>query len=444
MKRDQPITILGAGLVGSLLACRLQQLGFQAVVYEKRSDPRKNTKDQGRSINLVVTSRGWAGLRLVGLEEKALQLAVPVYGRMMHAKSGETVFQPYGRKNECNHSVSRKDLNCFLITEAEKVGAKIHFDQDLQQVNLSTRQLVFANGNKSSYTHLFATDGAGSLVRKALSELPGYSQQTQWLEADYKELHISSEIQKKFSMNSEALHIWARGTHMMMALANLDGGFTVTLYLPKTGHRFAFDLIRSPEAVSELFESEFPDAQELIPDHVTAFLENPQGSLGTVRCDRWIYKDEICLMGDAAHAIVPFFGQGMNCGFEDVLQLDRLLQDEKTWSAVFEKFFVTRKPNADAIADMALENWVEMKEKVADAEFLRRKKIEAWLEQEFPDVFKSRYGLITYTLTPYATTQKIGRLQDELWRQISSLPLEHSAVAPFLEKYARLIQGLSG
>lgn len=416
------ITIVGAGLVGSLLAILLRKKGFEVIVYEKRPDPRHHVLDGGRSINLVVTSRGVHGLEKAGLLSKIKNFVVPVYGRMMHSKSGETAYQPYGQENEFNLSISRGELNRFLINEAEKAGAKMFFSHDLVGLDPRKKELTFSLGHSqdvASYEILFGADGAGSQVRRKLKEHFSFSEKTDWLAADYKELTLPLDKDGKPQLKTDALHIWPRGGHMMMALANHNYSFTMTLYLPKTGSSVAFDRIKSAADVENLFRSEFPDAVPLMPEYVREFLEHPQGSLGTVHCSQWVFDHSIGLIGDAAHAIVPFFGQGMNCGFEDCTELIRILDENNdNWIASLREYQSVRKPNADAIAEMALENFVEMRDKVGDARFLLRKKLEGEIERRYPGVYKSRYGMITYTLIPYSVAQKAGVKQNEMMDEI--------------------------
>jgi kynurenine 3-monooxygenase len=416
------VTIVGAGLVGCLWAILLRQRGLQVTVYEKRGDLRLAAEAAGRSINLIVTSRGLHALTQAGLNERVLELAVPVFGRMMHAKNGETQYQPYGQAGEKNLSVSRRDLNVFLLNEAERAGAVVHFDHTVEAVDFRAKTLSFADGAHVQYELLFATDGAGSAVRKnLLAQFPTeYREKSEWLTADYKELFLPAPN----PLDRQALHIWPRGTHMMMALGNLDGSFTVTLYLPKRGP-LSFEGIRGRDDIVRLFQNEFPDAIPLMPEYVRDFETHPTGALGTVRTSKWIYENSAALLGDAAHAIVPFFGQGMNAGFEDCTTCLRLLDENSgDWSATLAAYDQTQRPNANAIADMAIENWHEMSERVADPKFLLRKKIEAELERAFPHLYKSRYGMVTYTLIPYHVVQKAGALQEELFaellREISS------------------------
>lgn len=408
------ITIIGAGLVGSLWAVLLRKRNFSVTVYEKRPDPRHSHGDSGRSINLVITSRGMHGLEQAGLLQKALDLAVPVYGRMIHPKIGDLAYQPYGQEGERNLSISRGSLNQFLIEEAERAGAVVRFEHALDRIDFNNKVLHFKDAT-ASYEMLFGTDGAGSSVRKNLTQqLPEiFKEILEGLPADYKELFLPAPN----SLDKKALHIWPRGSHMMMALANLDGSFTVTMYLPQKG-AVSFEKISSVAEIEGLFKNEFPDAIPLMPHYLEDFAKNPQGTVGTVRCSRWVYGDSVALMGDAAHAIVPFFGQGMNSGFEDCTMFLKLLEKQGPWNKVLEEYDKVQRPNANAIADMAIENWREMSEKVGDAQFLLRKKVESVLEKKFPQLFKSRYGMVTYTLIPYHVVQQAGLLQDQILSEL--------------------------
>lgn len=419
------ITIIGAGLVGSLWGLLLQKKGFKVSIYEKRADPRLQKLGAGRSINLIVTSRGLKGLELAGLGSKIHQLTVPVYGRMIHSKDGTLTYQPYGQDKECNYSVSRGDLNNFLIEEAEKSGVKFHFEHEVQDLKIEAKEVRFKKPLMGSvavtYDILFGTDGAGSKLRHLLAaQFPDQmTETTDWLEADYKELTLPKNKTGEPALKTDALHIWPRGAHMMMALANRDGSFTVTSYLPKINSAWSFDRLKKDSDIIDLFKSEFADAIPLMPDYLNEFNENPQGHLGTVTCSKWVFADSIALMGDAAHAIVPFFGQGMNSGFEDCTTLLGLIDKYAgAWALILKEFEDVQKPNAKAIAEMALENWTEMRDKVGDQNFLLRKKMETELEQKYPGQYKSRYGLITYTLAPYVLAQKAGLKQNELMDQV--------------------------
>lgn len=409
--KESKITIAGAGLVGSLLALILKQKGMDVEVYERRHDIRLQKKSAGRSINLVVTSRGIHALKQVGLWEKVQSITVPVFGRMIHDKEGNLSYQPYGREGECNYSVSRLELNKFLLSAAEEKGVKFFFNSSLKEANLDTKTLFFEDGSQKKYEILFGTDGAGSELRKSLIKTkPEIIEQIIPFPADYKELTMPADLGGLFKMDYKALHIWPRGAEMLMALPNPSGDFTMTLYLPKE----KFLELTNPEKVQKYFEEQFKDVIPHMPDYVDHFFDHPQGHLNTLKLSDWIYSSSVCLLGDAAHAIVPFFGQGMNCGFEDCSILIEQMEKSKSWEDSFTNFFKARKPNADAIADMAIENGREMSEKVGDKRFLLKKQIEHKIEEAFPQNYRSRYGMITYTLEPYSKALSLGRIQDKM------------------------------
>jgi kynurenine 3-monooxygenase len=420
------IIIAGSGLVGSLWAYILKMRGHDVKVYEKRSDPRLLEAPAGRSINLVITSRGLRGLEVAGLLQKILPITVPVYGRQIHTVSGESIFQPYGRdKSECNYSVSRWDLNKALIQACVDAGVEIHFDHSVEKIDSDKKKITFRYNSASvekNYSVLFATDGAGSVIRKSLikNNPNDFQESVDWLDSDYKELYLPKLSNDNPALEKNALHIWPRGSHMMMGLANADNSFTMTLYLPKENQTFAFANLKNESDVTHLFQSEFADAIPLLPNYKKDFLTNPQGKLATVRLNRWIFQDSIALMGDAAHAIVPFFGQGMNLGFEDCTTLLKCFEDsQNNWGLAFAKYNQQQRPNANAIAEMALENFIEMRDKVGDSKFQFKKKMEGLLEKNFPEFYRSRYGLITYTLTPYSIAQEAGIRQNALLEKLA-------------------------
>ncbi len=416
---DKHIVVVGAGPVGCLMSCLLKKKGAKEVtLYEKRPDMRATDIDAGRSINLVLTERGLAALTLLRERERVIkELTVPVLGRMMHDLEGNLTYQPYGKDDsEHNHSVSRSELNKFLLDEAEEVGVKIVFGHALQDVDLENKTLHFLKGNddiKVQADVIVGADGAPSPVRKALMELDGYEGRVDMLEDGYKEIPFAAKANGEYAMAEHALHIWPRGNHMLMGLANLDGSFTGTIYMPMTGD-LSFEQLQTKDDVVAFFETHYPDAIELVPDLGNTFLENPTGTLGTVRCGPWFYKDDVVLIGDAAHAIVPFFGQGLNCGFEDCTTLNSLLDECDSLEHAFERYHELRKENADAIADMALENYIEMSEKVGDPAFLLKKKVEHKLEQELDTIYRSRYATVMYSHVPYKIAQDAGLIQQDI------------------------------
>lgn len=433
------VTIIGAGLAGSLLAIYLAKRGIAVDVYEARGDMRLEKVEAGRSINLALSDRGIAALREVGMDAYMLSEAVPMHGRMIHTVTGETKLLPYsGRGGEYINSISRGGLNIALINEADKHdGVTFHFnhkciDHDIESgtLRLETQNSKFETENWTEIKiepsdTVIATDGAGSPIRQAMEkQLGGFSSTSAFLEHGYKELHIPPGAGNSFSIEKNVLHIWPRHQFMMIALPNFDGSFTCTLFLD---HK-ELQAIDSEGSVLEFFNREFPDVVPLMPTLVEDFASNPTGSLGTVKCSPWNYGGKVLLLGDAAHAVVPFYGQGMNCAFEDVRVLGNLMSEPGAiangssldWESIFDKFVAQRKPNADAIADMAVENFYEMRDRVADPIFQRKRELETKLEQTYSDYF-SKYSMVTFREDlPYAEAKRIGNAQDELLMQICS------------------------
>lgn len=427
------ILIIGAGLCGSLLALRMAQRGFQVTLVEKRPDLRKVTQDAGRSINLALSDRGLRALRLAGVEEAAKKLCIPMTGRMIHEKSGNTFLSPYsGRVDEYINSVSRPGLNMLLLDEAEKMpNVKIIFNQTCTEVNFETPSATFeefGSGKKSTYSAevIFGTDGAGSVVRANMvhdkSFLLNISQQ--WLGHGYKELEIPAAENGGYRTYKNALHIWPRGEDMLIALPNLDGSFTVTLFLPYENSDYCFENLTTPEMVSEYFKKEFPDVLDLIPNLTEEFFNNPVGAMGTVKCDPWHRFGKTLLMGDAAHAMVPFYGQGMNASFEDVVVFDALIENyfpsptsppiRGGWEGLFNEYESIRKKDADAIGELAVDNFDEMKAHTGMELFQRKRKLETAFETEFPQDYYSKYSLVTFREDlSYSEAKRIGRAQDK-------------------------------
>lgn len=417
------IVISGAGLVGSLLAIILKKRGHQVTVFEKRPDMRKETLDGGRSINLIVTSRGINALQTVDMWDKVKGITVPVTGRMMHSTSEELTYQPYGRDDsECNYSISRGGLNKLLMTEAEAIGVEIKFECEAEDVNFNDKKVLLSNKTECEYDLLFGTDGGGSKIRKALLKHEDHSsEEVQRLNSDYKEMLMPASASGDYLIEKNALHIWPRGSEMLMALPNQDGSFTMTLYMPNE----RFEEINDSEKLEKYFDEYYPDAKKLMPDYQKEYFENPQGMLATLFASPWTDGSSVALLGDAAHAIVPFFGQGMNCGFEDCFYLMKFFDETKDWTQTFEKYNSFQKPNGDAIAKMAIENFTEMSDLVGDEKFLFRKQVEKEVEKKFPNKYRARYGLVTYTLAPYSLVLEVGKIQnkilDELCNEIKSV-----------------------
>jgi len=422
------ITIIGAGLAGSLLAIYLAKRGMRVDVYEARGDMRLEEVAAGRSINLALSDRGIAALREVGMDEYMLAEAVPMYGRMIHSVSGEMKLLPYsGRQGEYINSVSRAGLNIALMNEAEKYeNVQFVFNERCVDFDCPSGEAVFESGRTRRADTIIATDGAGSAVRQAMErQVADFELSSLFLEHGYKELHIPAGRNGEFLLEKNALHIWPRHKFMMIALPNFDGSFTCTLFLAHTSDADdgepSFERLTNEVAILEFFNHEFPDAVPLMPSIVEDFFTNPTGQLGTVKCWPWNVGSRVLLLGDSAHAVVPFYGQGMNCAFEDVRVLDLLIDKfGSDWEAVYEEYGRLRKINTDAIADMAEENFYEMRDRVADPVFQRKRELETKLEQTYPDYF-SKYSMVTFREDlPYSIAKEKGNAQDRLLMEICS------------------------
>ena len=425
MKREKKITIAGAGLAGSLLGVMLGQRGYQVTILERRADTRGVESDSGRSINLALSSRGIHALKIAGLFEAVEKLLIPMKGRMLHFEDGTEKFSAYGqRASEVIYSVSRRDLNHLMIDSAvEAPLVEVLFNQQLDSVDFQNNGLGILDLNSNQtrtekFELLIGADGAGSRTRRSLIKAVGGKSESDFLDHDYKELEItagtSSNGEPDYQIVPNALHIWPRGGFMLIALPNQDHSFTVTLFMPKTGEN-SFEQLDDRGALVEFFKTEFPSALKLIPNLENDFFENPQGRLGTVRCEPWFYKDKALILGDAAHAIVPFHGQGMNEGFEDCSELIRLLEEhDDDWAKVIPEFDRIRRPNCHAIAEMALENYVTMRSSVTDPKFQLKKELGFELEKRFPSRFVPRYSMVMFRLIPYAEARQRGKIQQEI------------------------------
>ena len=439
--QEHPLNIVGAGLAGALLAVLLARRGFQINLYDRRPDPRTTAAEGGRSINLALAARGIRALERAGVMDDIRPLLIPMRGRMVHDLSGATTLQPYGqREHEVIYSVGRAALNRVLIEAAARHDTvSLHFDQTCLGANLERNVLRFRTAgstapahkpgttNSPSATHLdeyetpltptIATDGAGSAVRVSLTAANHVVTREDWLDHDYKELTIAAHAARNV-LDTNALHIWPRGGFMLIALPNTDGSFTATLFLARTGPN-SFATLTDATTVAAFFQREFPDALALMPNLTRDFAANPQGQLGTVHLTPWHVGGSVLLLGDAAHAIVPFHGQGMNAAFEDCSVLDSLLDRHTRWEPLFAEFSASRRPNAAAIAAMALENYTEMRDTVLDAGFVRRKAIAMDLERRFPDRFIPRYSMVMFhPEIPYAEALRRGSIQAEILAEL--------------------------
>lgn len=429
MKDARKVTLIGAGLAGSLLATFLANRGHRITVHEKRPDIRKEGFAGGRSINLALANRGLVALDELGLASKIRELMIPMAGRMLHDEEGRLQFLPYGNKpHEVIYSISRGGLNAALMDAAEATKrVEFCFESTCRDVDFAAKNVIFENADGSDEIHpyevLIGTDGSASAVRAAILRRTDGILDQEPLGHSYKELSIPPADGGGFRMHRNSLHIWPRGEYMLIALPNIDGSFTVTLFLPNEGPE-SFASITDGAGVRELFERRFPDALELIPDVEDEFFSNPTGHLETIRTSPW-FADDVLILGDAAHAIVPFHGQGMNAAFEDCHALDQFLGWRGSWDGVFESFERARKPNADAIADMALENYVEMRSSVRDPKFALRKSLSFQLEERFPERFIPRYSMVMFHSIPYAEAKERGAVQeqilDELLGSVDSL-----------------------
>lgn len=417
--------IIGAGLVGSLHAVYLAKRGVNVEVFERRPDMRKTQMSAGRSINLAISHRGLKALDRVGLKKKVLEMVIPMPGRMVHDTEGNVNFQPYGKEGQHINSVSRGGLNALLMDEAERLGVKIHFNHRCVDMDLDAGKVTFRNESSGQSIdvhadHIYGTDGAFSEVRHKLMMTERFDYSQTYLKHGYKELSIPPAENGGFRLEKNALHIWPRGGFMLIALPNLDGSFTVTLFLSYEG-KYAFENLNTEKQVVDFFQEVFPDVVPHMPTLVEDFFGNPTASLVTVRCFPWRYKDKAVIFGDASHAIVPFYGQGMVSGFEDCYVFDQLadeLWDDK--EALFEKFQESRKPDADAIADLALRNFIEMRDLVADPQFLLRKKIEKAIYTKHPQKWIPLYSMVTFSEMRYSEALSRGKEQDRIMEEVLS------------------------
>lgn len=430
------ITLIGGGLVGALLAQQLARRGFPVEVYEKRPDPRRAGFAGGRSINLALAERGLQALRTAGLADDVLQRAVMMRGRMVHTRDGRSGLQRYGvDDSEVIWSVSRGALNMLLLDAAEAAGVRFHFGQSLESADFDARRIRLADEQgieREVKAHvLIGADGAGSALRAAMHEYSSLGERVEPLGHAYKELEIPPADRlpagvlgdagghDQFAIEPHALHIWPRGGYMCIALPNTEGSFTVTLFLPAQGAHPSFATLPDARAAEAFFRDDFPDLLPLIPDFAEDYGSHPVGTLSTLYLDRWHLDGRALLIGDAAHAIVPFHGQGMNCGFEDTVALAALLAEAPDDTAdVFAEFQRVRQPNANAIAAMALENYVEMRDSVADPHYLAKRELGLRLAERAPQHFMARYRMVTFTHLPYAYAYERGRAQDLLLQQL--------------------------
>jgi kynurenine 3-monooxygenase len=440
----EKIAIIGGGLSGSLLAICLAKRGAQVELYERRGDIRKGQAAAGRSINLALSTRGIEALKRVGLAEQVLNDAIPMNGRMMHSVDGQLTYQAYGKEGQYINSVSRSLLNIKLLELADEFdNVKILFKQKCVDVDLNKNTAVMEdeNGVQTSITAdiLFGSDGSFSAVRNEMQKTSRFTYSQTYENYGYKELEIVPGPDNSFQAEEHALHIWPRGEFMMIALPNPGGNFTCTLFLPYEGER-SFDKLQTPQEIEAFFKQYFADAIPMMPNYLEDFMSNPTGSLVTIRCTPWVNK-KFALIGDAAHAVIPFYGQGMNCSFEDVKELDEIIEEQyPNWDNIFKKYQEARIKNANAIADLACKNFVEMRDLVGRPEFMRFKKIDNDLCAHYPEIYKSQYELVSFSKTSYKYAQDMGYKNEALIAHIMEhnldTDIQNSAVIkPLIERF---------
>lgn len=422
---EKNVTIIGAGLVGSLWAVYLSRAGYKVSIYERRSDIRKAEISAGKSINLALSVRGWKALDAVGVGHAVREIAIPMSGRVMHDKSGQLTYQPYGKEGEAIYSVSRGKINATMMDIAEKHGnATIHYKHECQRVDFENSIAFIRNTDtgeelKVKSDLIFAADGAFSAIRyNSMQKLPRFNYSQHFIEDGYREILLPANEDGSYKMDKNALHIWPRGRFMLIALANEDGSFTCTLFMPHENHKYAFDKLNSRDDVDQFFREVFPDFYEMMPSVGDAWHDHPLSSLAIIRCYPWTHG-KVALMGDSAHATVPFYGQGMNSGFEDCTVLNDLMnKHNEDWEAVFKEYNETRKKDGDALQDLSLDNYYEMRDHVADERFLLRKKIEAKYTKLYPNKWLPLYSQVTFSNIPYHVAYNQGKIQDSIMEEV--------------------------
>ena len=425
MQKD--ITIVGAGLVGSLCALYMTKRGHKVNIFERRKDLRSEIITAGKSINLALSERGWTALKKVGVEQEVLEIAIPMHKRIMHDEKGNLSEQPYGNDGQAIYSVSRAELNVLMMKLAEENGATLHFDEKCMGANLEEASATFQNTNTQakqtiSADVLIGADGAFSAVRKQMVAKHNHEYNYNEIEHDYKELLIPAGKNGTHLLDKNALHIWPRGEFMLIALANLDGSFTCTLFAPKNGEN-SFEGLNSQREVEHYFNTIFPDFTNLVPNLYEQWETNPTSSLGIVRTFPWHINDSSLLIGDAAHATVPFYGQGMNAGFEDCRILDELLDKHgEDLKSCFKEYSNSRKPNGDGVQDLSMQNFIVMRDSTADPKFLLQKQIEKKFANLYPEKWIPLYSMVSFTNISYSDAWGIGMKQEKMMEEIMKTP----------------------
>ncbi|MET7030721.1 FAD-dependent oxidoreductase [Sediminicola luteus] len=425
-KTPKNIAIVGSGLVGSLLALYLRKAGHSITVFDRRPDIR-NVQFSGRSINLAMSNRGWKSLRAVGIEDEIKKIAIPLDKRAMHVVGQPLYFQKYGKDGEAIWSISRGVLNRRMIDLAEEAGVEFRFEEKVWDVDLPNAKIFTGETEKGvweeyDYDVIFGCDGAFSRVRHKMQRRSRFDYTQEFIDVGYKELTIPANADGTHKLDKHSFHIWPRGKFMFIAMPNLDGSFTCTLFLPFEGE-VSFESIKTKEDAKNFFTAYFPNVMQDIENLTQDFFSNPTSAMVTIKCYPWTYWDKVALVGDSAHAIVPFYGQGMNAGFEDIYVLCELLDKSgDDWSSAFEAYQEMRKPNADAIAELSYRNFMEMSSKTADPKFLLQKKIERRFSEKYPDKWIPSYSRVTFSDASYAEALAIGDAQEGIMKQIMQMP----------------------
>lgn len=430
LTKNKDVAIAGAGLVGTLLGIYLKNKNYNVTVFDRSEDIRK-VQFSGRSINLAMSTRGWHALDRVGIGDAIRKIAIPMDKRAIHLQDGSITFQPYGINGEAIYSISRGGLNRLMVDLAEEAGVNFEFGHKIWDIDLETATLFIGDNehgpfDKKQFDMVLGADGAFSRIRHRMQRQNRFNYSQNFLNIGYKELDIPPNENGTHRIDSNSFHIWPRGEFMLIALSNDDGSFTCTLFMPFEG-KYSFEEINTEEKLNDFFDEFFPDTKELLPYLKDNYFTNPTSSLVTTHCYPWTYKDKVALIGDAAHAIVPFYGQGMNAGFEDITALSDLLDRyPNDIDKVFEKYQEIRKPNADAIAELSYRNFIEMSAKTADSDFLLQKKIEAWFTKMHPEKWLPLYDRVTFSLNPYEDALAIGDFQKSVMDEVMKLPNIHT------------------
>ncbi|SNZ01912.1 FAD-dependent oxidoreductase [Flagellimonas pacifica] len=420
------IAIIGSGLVGSLLSIYLKKKGHSVTVFDRRPDIR-TIEFSGRSINLAMSNRGWKSLRVVGLEERIKKIAIPLDKRAMHVNDKPVYFQKYGKEGEAIWSISRGILNRKMIDLAEGAGVVFRFNEKVWDIDLPEAKIFTGESEKSEwkeyqYELIFGCDGAFSRVRHKMQRRSRFDYSQSFINVGYKELTIPPNEDGTHKLDKNSFHIWPRGKFMLIAMPNIDGSFTCTLFLPFEGE-VSFETINTEEKAKNFFKTYFPNVRKEIENLTEDFFKNPTSAMVTMKCYPWTYWNKVALVGDSAHAIVPFYGQGMNAGFEDIHVLNTLIKAHgDDWDTIFSEYQIQRKPNADAIAELSYRNFVEMSSRTADPKFLLQKKIEKWFAVKHPNKWVPVYSRVTFSERPYVEALAIGDKQEKIMEEVMKLP----------------------